>query len=74
MGCIFSEGLLVPDASIEEINEAVAAAGVGDAAAVDEDADQINNLAELLATGGISALAGKMDPGMAIVAAYCVLT
>lgn len=72
VGCIFTQGLLVPDASIEEIEEAVAAAGVG-AGVVDDDAEQINDLAELLATGGISALAGKMDLHVILVVLYCML-
>lgn len=61
VGCIFSEGLLVPDASVDEINAAVEEAGVeaAGAAGAEDGADQINDLAELLATGGISALAGK---------------
>lgn len=60
MGCIFTENLIVPDASIEEINAAVEEAGVGLGAG--EDVSQIGDLAASFAGGDISAVAGTSTP------------
>lgn len=57
MGCIFTENLIVPDASVDEINAAVEEAGAGVAAG--EDVTQISDLAASFAGGDISAVAGK---------------
>lgn len=57
MGCIFTENLIVPEASVDEINAAVEEAGAGLAAG--EDVTQISDLAASFAGGDISAVAGK---------------